>query len=94
MLVLHTEDTCGKAGSQSKRSSRILKQAEAGEPIAKLVRRHNITQTTFYRWKKKYGGLQVSDAKRLKRLVPVVYPVKSRRPSREAATREAVVMRW
>lgn len=46
----------------------ILKQAEAGEPISKLSRRHGITETTFYRWKKKYGGMQVNDAKRLKRL--------------------------
>jgi putative transposase len=46
----------------------ILKQAEAGEPVNKLCRRHGITETTFYRWKKKYGGMQVNEAKRLKRL--------------------------
>lgn len=46
----------------------ILKQADAGEPVGKLARRHGITQTTFYRWKKKYGGMQVNEAKRLKRL--------------------------
>lgn len=46
----------------------ILKQAEAGEPISKLARHHGITETTFYRWKKKYGGMEVSEAKRLKQL--------------------------
>jgi putative transposase len=46
----------------------ILKQADAGEPINKLVRRHGISEQTFYRWKKKYGGMQVNEAKRLKRL--------------------------
>jgi len=46
----------------------ILKQAEAGEPVNKLSRRHGISQVTFYRWKKKYGGMQVNEAKRLKRL--------------------------
>jgi len=46
----------------------ILKQAEAGEPVSKLSRRHGISQVTFYRWKKKYGGMQVNEAKRLKRL--------------------------
>ena len=46
----------------------ILKQAEAGEAIGKLVRRHGISEMTFYRWKKKYGGMQVNEAKRLKRL--------------------------
>jgi putative transposase len=46
----------------------ILKQAEAGEPVGKLARRHGITVTTFYRWKKKYGGMQVNEARRLKRL--------------------------
>jgi putative transposase len=46
----------------------ILKQSEAGEPVGKLVRRHGISEMTFYRWKKKYSGVGVSEAKRLKRL--------------------------
>jgi putative transposase len=46
----------------------ILKQAEAGEPVSKLARRHGITEVTFYRWKKKYSGVGVSEARRLKRL--------------------------
>lgn len=46
----------------------ILPEAEAGAPIRELGRRHGITETTFYRWRRKYGGLQVSAARRLKAL--------------------------
>lgn len=46
----------------------ILKHAEAGEPVTKLCRRHGITEVTYYRWKKKYGGMGATEAKRLKRL--------------------------
>lgn len=43
----------------------ILQEAEAGGPIAEVCRRHGITQTTFHRWRHKYGGMPVPDAKRL-----------------------------
>ena len=46
----------------------ILQEWDAGAKLADLVRRHSVTEQTLYRWKKKYGGLQVSDAKRLKAL--------------------------
>lgn len=46
----------------------LLQEHEAGGKIAELCRRHGITDTTFHRWKRKYGGLQVNDAKRLKHL--------------------------
>ena len=46
----------------------ILREAEAGAEITELCRRHGVTGTTFYRWKHKYGGLQVSEARRLKQL--------------------------
>ena len=46
----------------------ILKESEAGTPTSELVRRHGISSATFYNWRKKYGGLEVSDAKRLKHL--------------------------
>lgn len=46
----------------------ILKQAEAGLATAELCRQHGITEQTFYRWKAKYGGLESSDAKRLRQL--------------------------
>ena len=46
----------------------ILKEAEAGLNIQELVRKHGISEGTFYRWKSKYGGLEVSEARRLKTL--------------------------
>jgi putative transposase len=46
----------------------ILKGHEAGTPVAELCRRHGMSQPTFYNWKAKYGGMEPSDAKRLKAL--------------------------
>ena len=44
----------------------ILKEAETGVTVANLTRKHGVAEGTFYRWKAKYGGMEVSDAKRLK----------------------------
>jgi putative transposase len=44
----------------------ILKQAQAGMKIVDLCRTHGISDATFYNWRTKYGGMEVSDAKRLK----------------------------
>jgi len=46
----------------------ILKQAEAGVRVAELVRKHGISEATFYNWKARYGGLEVSQLRRLKEL--------------------------
>jgi putative transposase len=46
----------------------ILKESEAGVKTGDLGRRHGITRASFYRWKSKYGGLELSEAKRLKQL--------------------------
>lgn len=46
----------------------VLKEAEAGAEVKDVLRRHGISHDMFYRWKKKYGGMQVSDARRLKQL--------------------------
>ena len=46
----------------------ILKEQEAGERTADVCRRHGISTPTFYKWKAKYGGLEVSDARKLKAL--------------------------
>jgi putative transposase len=46
----------------------ILQEAEAGAAVKEVLRRHGISHDTFYRWKKKYGGMDVSEARRLKQL--------------------------
>ena len=46
----------------------ILKEAEAGLAVADLIRKYGISEQTYYRWKSKYGGMEVSEAKRLKQL--------------------------
>jgi putative transposase len=46
----------------------ILKEQEAGMPTADVCRKHGISSATFYKYKSKYGGLEVSDARRLKEL--------------------------
>ena len=46
----------------------ILKQAEAGVTVAALCRQHGMSDATFYKWRSKYGGLDVSEARRLRGL--------------------------
>jgi putative transposase len=46
----------------------ILREQEAGAATGDVCRKHGISSATFYKWKAKYGGLEVSDAKRLKAL--------------------------
>ena len=46
----------------------ILREQEAGAKTADVCRKHGVSSATFYKWKAKYGGLEVSDAKRLKAL--------------------------
>jgi putative transposase len=46
----------------------ILREQEAGARTEEVCRKHGISSATFYKWKAKYGGLEVSDARRLKAL--------------------------
>ena len=46
----------------------VLKQHEAGAKTADLARKHGVSEATLYNWKVKYGGMDVSEAKRLKQL--------------------------
>ncbi len=46
----------------------ILKAHEAGAKVQDLVREHGISEQSFYRWKAKYGGMEISEAKRLREL--------------------------
>lgn len=46
----------------------VLRESEAGAKTGELCRRHGISQPTFYKWKAKYGGMEVSDARKLRSL--------------------------
>ena len=46
----------------------ILREQEAGIPVADLCRKHGLSSPTFYKWKAKFGGMDVSEARRLKAL--------------------------
>jgi putative transposase len=46
----------------------ILKEHQAGIALAEICRKHGISDATFYTWRSKYGGMEVSDARRLKAL--------------------------
>lgn len=46
----------------------FLKENEAGVPVLELCRKHGITDASFYRWKAKYGGMDIPEARRLKQL--------------------------
>jgi putative transposase len=46
----------------------VLKEAEAGAKVGELCRRHGISDATFYTWRSKYGGLEISEMRRLRQL--------------------------
>ena len=56
MKTRHTEEQIIQA----------LKEHQAGTPVAELCRRHGVSQATFYKWRHKFGGLEVNEAKRLR----------------------------
>lgn len=47
---------------------KVLKEQESGHSTAEVCRRHGVSPGTFYKWKAKFGGMEVSDARRLKAL--------------------------
>ena len=46
----------------------VLREQEAGGTVKEITRRHGVSEQSFYRWKAKYGGLEVSEVRRLKEL--------------------------
>ena len=49
----------------------ILREQEAGRPTAEVCRKHGVSGATFYKWKSKFGGMDVSDAKRFRALCSI-----------------------
>jgi putative transposase len=46
----------------------ILKEADAGVPVADLLRKHGLSKATFFKWRRKYAGASIADVKRLREL--------------------------
>ena len=46
----------------------VLKEADGGVPLNELCRKHNISSATYYKWKSKYGGLDLNELKRMREL--------------------------
>jgi putative transposase len=46
----------------------ILREGDAGVPVAEILRKHGISSATYYKWKAKYAGVEVSDLKRMREL--------------------------
>ena len=62
-LVRATDDSCNNAQIIG-----FLREAEAGVPVKQVCRQHGFSEASYYLWRSKFGGMTVSDAKRLKEL--------------------------
>jgi putative transposase len=67
-LLAKLEDGMKKSRFKEEQIIRILKYAEVGMEVSELLRKHGISQGTFYRWKSKYGGMEINEARRLREL--------------------------
>jgi putative transposase len=75
----------------------ILKEHEAGASVPDLSRRHGVVENTIYRWKSKYGGMEVSEARRLRELESENAELKRLLAEAEldkAALKELVAGKW
>lgn len=68
MTLVLKEHAVKKSRYTEEQIAFALKQAETGTPVAEVLRRMGISEQTFYRWKKLYGGLGVGELRRLKQL--------------------------
>jgi putative transposase len=58
----------GKHGHSEEEILRVLRQAESGDTVVEVCRKHGISQQSFYLWKKKYSGLGLSELRELRQL--------------------------
>jgi putative transposase len=58
----------GKKGHSEEEILRMLREAESGETVVEVCRKHGISQQTFYLWKRKYAGLGLSELRELRQL--------------------------
>jgi len=54
----------------------VLKEAESGVPVNEVCRKHGISDATYYNWKSKYGGMEVSDLRRMKEMEQELHQLK------------------
>ena len=75
----------------------VLKEQEAGAEVANLCRKHGISEATFYNWKAKFGGMEASEARRLKALEEEKAKLKKLLAEQmldAAALRELLAKKW
>tara|TARA_R110002124_G_scaffold286912_1_gene469144 strand:- start:1010 stop:1303 length:294 start_codon:yes stop_codon:yes gene_type:complete len=68
VILILKEHAVKKSRYTEEQIAYAMKQAETGTPVAEVIRRMGISEQTFYRWKKLYGGLGVGELRRLKQL--------------------------
>lgn len=68
MIIKQKESHMRKSRYSEAQIIRILKEAETGAAVDDLCRQHGMSRSAFYKWKSKYGGLEVNQLKRLKEL--------------------------
>jgi putative transposase len=68
MRVLQSEDAMRKSRFTEEQIIATLKQVDAGAKLQDVVRKLGVTEQTYYRWKAKFGGMEVSDARKLRAL--------------------------
>jgi putative transposase len=67
-VLAHCEDQTKRRSRFTEQIIGILKEHEAGMPVSDLCRKHGVSDASIYKWKARFGGMEVSEAKRLRAL--------------------------